>query len=412
MPLYTYKAKDRKGAVISGSLEAESRTAVNTRLQAMGYFTVSIQGGPETTTTVSKGGKVTKVAVRRSVRIKAEDQASFYRQMSDLIGAGVPLVKALNIVKGQTPNPRLMEILSQVSADVQGGDTFASALEKHTSVFNKLTVALVRAGETGGMLDQTLSRIADFAENQDELRSKIKSAMAYPVIMMIFGSVVIFVLLTFVMPKILDIFKELGQELPLPTKILIAVSGFLRVYWVFMGAGIAGAVFLFRRFIRSESGAFRYHTILLQIPKFGELILKREIAAFTRTLGALLGNGVPILNAIAIAAEVMTIRPIRNEIVKIPEGITQGAGIAPTLRASSLFPPVVVNMVAIGEETGHLPEVLLRVADSYESQVERAIKTLTSFIEPVIIMLMGIVVGAIVISLLLPIFSLDPTQGM
>ena len=415
MPIFTYKAKDRKGVLINGSLEAESRSAVSTRLQAMGYFPVDIKGGdssPGAKKGSGKPGRMAKLTHNHCVKIKSADLAGFYRQMSDLIGAGVPLVKALNIVKGQSPNPKLMEILSQVSSDVQGGDTFATALDKHPSVFTKLTTALVRAGETGGLLDQTLIRIADFAENQDELRSKIKSAMAYPMLMVVFGTAVVFILLTFVMPKVLDIFKELGQTLPMMTQILIIVSEFLKSYWILMGVGGAVAVFLFRRYTATERGAFQFHIVLLKLPKFGDLLLKREIAAFTRTLGSLLRNGVPILNALSISSEVMSIRPIRNEIAKIPEGITQGAGIAPTLRSSPLFPAVVVNMVAIGEETGHLPEVLLRVADSYEAEVARSIKTLTAFIEPVIILAMGLAVGFIVIAMLLPIFSLDPTQGM
>lgn len=408
MPSFTYKAKDRKGELITGSLEADSRPTASARLQAMGYFPVDIQGGGE----AAGGGRLSGLTKRRSARVKTADLSSFYRQMCDLIGAGVPLVKALNIVKGQTPNPKLMEILSQVSADVQGGDTFAAALEKHSGAFGKLVVALVRAGEAGGLLDQTLSRIADFSESQEDLKGKIKSAMAYPLIMVFVGTTAVTVLLTFVMPKVLDIFKELNQTLPGPTQALIAISGFLKSYWHVLGVGIAVAVFLLRRYIATERGALQFHLFILKIPKFGELILKREIAAFTRTLGSLLRNGVPILNALSISAEVMSIRPIRNEIAKIPEGITQGTGIAPTLRSSPLFPPVVVNMVAIGEETGHLPEVLLRVAESYEAQVDRSVKMLTSFIEPVIILVMGLVVGFIVISMLLPIFSLDPTKGM
>lgn len=406
MPIFTYKAKDRKGEFISGSLEADTRAAVSARLQTMGYFPVDIRQND------AGGGKAKKLTSFGGGRIKSVELANFYRQMSDLIGAGVPLVKALNIVKGQTPNPRLMEILAQVSADVQGGDTFAVALEKHPKLFSKLSVALVRAGEAGGLLDQTLSRIADFAESQDELRAKIKSAMAYPIIMVVVGASAVTILMTFVMPKVMTIFNELNQTLPTPTIILRNTSNFLQAYWWMIALGLAIAWFAFRRYVKTERGAYLYHTMLLKIPKLGELILKREIAGFTRTFGSLLRNGVPILNALSISAEVMTIRPIRDEIAKIPEGITQGAGIAPTLRSSPLFPPVVVNMVAIGEETGHLPEVLLRVAESYEMQVDRAVKVLTSIIEPIIILVMGVVVGSIVIAMLLPIFDLDPTKGM
>jgi type II secretory pathway component PulF len=479
MPAFSYKAKDRKGEIVTGTLDAESRGAVNGRLQAMGYFPISISGGEGGGISTSSaragtkpmraksgnggwlagwlakkpgtvgrgapkpaGAAIKKTAARpaakmagrtavreavrrdakpggegnfltrkRGGRVRNTDLSEFYRQMADLIGAGVPLVKALAIVKGQTTHPTMLTVLGQVNSDVQAGDTFAAALERHATIFNKLNCALVRAGETGGLLDQTLGRIADFAESQDELRSKIKGALAYPLIMVLVGVTAVAVLLTYVMPKVLVIFKDLNQTLPVPTQILIHVSDFLQSYWLILAVALAIGYFLFRRFVATEHGQYRYHLLLLRIPKFGELILKREIAGFARTLGSLLRNGVPILNALSIASEVMTIRPIRSEIDKIPDSITQGAGMAASLRTSPLFPSVVVNMVAIGEETGQLPDVLMRVASSYESQVERDIKLLTSFIEPVIILMLGLVVGAIVISMLLPIFSLDPTAG-
>ncbi len=406
MPQFTYRAKDRKGAVISGQLEADNRLGVNTRLQAMGYFPVDIQATGE------GQGALAALQKGRKRRVATDDLTAFYRQMSDLIGAGVPLVKALNIVKNQTPNVALQAILAQVMNDVQEGDTFAGSLEKHAHVFNKLNVALVRAGEAGGLLDQTLARIADYSETQDELRAKVRGALAYPLVMMLVGAAAVTVLLVFVMPKVLTVFQELGQALPLPTLILIGLVHVLTEYKLFIVAGLVVAVVGVNRWLKTERGADQYHRILLKVPKLGTLLLKRQIAAFARTLGSLLRNGVPILNSLSIAAEVMTMRPVRAEIEKIPESITQGSGIAPSLRTSPLFPPVVVNMVAVGEETGQLPEVLLRVAGSYEMQVERDIKTLTSFIEPVIILVMGVVVGFIVFAMLLPIFSIDPTQGL
>lgn len=408
MPAFTYKAKDRSGQLINGSLEAESRAAVNTRLQAMGLFPIAIAGDESK----EGGGALQRLSQTRAPKIKSLDLTSFYRQMSDLIGAGVPLVKSLSIVKNQTTNPTMAKILTQVNADVQGGDTFAKALEKHPKTFNKLTIALVRAGETGGLLDQTLERVAAYAEAQDELRSKIKAALAYPMIMVFVGAAVIIILLTFVMPKILTIFDEMDQALPMVTQVLVAISLFLSKYILLVVLAAVAAAWLFRRYMATERGATQVHLMMLKLPKFGELILKREIAGFTRTLGSLLRNGVPILNALGIAGEVMSIRPIRHEIEKIPESITQGSGMAPALRDSPLFPSVVVNMVAVGEETGNLPDTLLRVAESYERQVDRDVKTLTSFIEPVIILVLGIVVGFIVIAMLLPLFSIDPSAGL
>jgi type II secretion system protein F len=403
MPSYTYKAKDQKGQPIIGTLEAESRGAVNARLQAMGYFPIDIQGGKE-----SKGVTLKSLSLRRGIKIRSDDLSTFYRQISDLIGAGVPLVKSLGIIKSQTTNPALNAVMGQINADVQGGDTFARALEKHDQVFSKLTVALVRAGETGGLLDQIMNRIADYSEAQDEVRSKVKAALAYPFIMVLVGALAIIVLLTFVMPKVLGIFEELDQQLPILTQMLIDFSEFLQKYGVFLIIGAIALVMAFKRYIKTEHGAMKFHKFLLRIPKFGDLILKREVGAFARTLGSLLQNGVPVLNALDISAEVMSLMPIRKELLAIPESITQGAGMSPALRQSDLFPAVVVNMVAIGEETGRLPEILSRVADSYETQVDRDLKMLTSIIEPLVMVLLGLIVFVIVLAMLLPIFTIDP----
>lgn len=409
MPQFTYKAKDRKGALINGQLEAETRSAAGARLQSMGYFPVAIN---EAGSSENGTGALGAFGRARAKRIRHSDLADFYRQMADLIGAGVPLVKALGIVKNQTPNPALTAVLAQVVSDVQEGDTFAAALDKHQKHFNKLNVALVRAGEAGGLLDETLQRIADYSETQEELRAKIRAALAYPMIMVGVGTVAVGILLTVVMPKVLTIFTELDQEIPWMTNSLLLFVTFLSNFKYYLIVAIAVAAGSFYRFVHTETGAYKFHRFLISLPKLGTLIIKREVAAFARTLGSLLRNGVPILNSLSIAAEVTTIRPIRQEIEKIPDSITQGSGIANALRGSALFPPLVVNMVAVGEETGHLPEVLLRVAGSYETQVDRDIKTLTSFIEPLIILVLGIVVGYIVFSMLLPIFSIDPTKGL
>lgn len=418
MPSYSYKARDRKGALISGQLDADTRAAVSARLQTMGYFPIEIRGdAPEKKaggTPAAGWGAQLRAFWDEAARprVRSQDLTAFYRQMSDLIGAGIPLVKALAIVRDQMPNPTLARILATLSSDVQGGDTFARAMDKHPQVFSKLTVALVKAGETGGLLNDVLARVADYAEAQDELRAKVKSAMAYPIVMMFVGGAAVAIMMLYVMPRVLAIFKELDQALPGPTQFLINLTDFLHSYGWMVGLGLVAAVFLVARYIKTEKGAYQYQLALLRVPRLGDMILKREIAAFTRTLGSLLQNGVPILNALSIASEVMTNRPIRTEVEKIPEGITQGSGMAPTLRGSRLFPPVVVNMVNVGEETGNLPHVLLRVARAYEIEVDRAVKTLTSFIEPAIILILGLVVGFIVFAMLLPIFSIDPTGGM
>jgi type II secretion system protein F len=404
MPNFTYKAKDAKGEAIHGSMEAESQAIVINRLQSMGYFPLLVRA--EVT-----GKRISTLSKLLRGRVRNSDISAFNRQLADLISAGIPLVKALAIIVNQTPSENLREIISTVSGDVQGGDTLASALSKHPAVFSKLYCAMVRAGETGGMLDSILERLADFSEMEDEIRNKIKSAMIYPVVMIVAGMTAITILMTVVIPKIMSIFKDMDQALPVPTQILIGIMNFLGNRWyLIIGGALLGCGAIYQ-FLHTEEGRAFWHRAQLRIPIVGDVILKREIARFARTLGSLLKNGVSILSSLEITREVMSNNLVQEEILKVSENITQGSGIASPLKGSKIFPPLVVNMVAIGEETGRLHDVLLRIASSYEVQVERSIKTLTSLIEPMIILFMGLVVMFVVVSMLLPIFTLDPTQG-
>jgi type II secretion system protein F len=402
---FSYKAKDSKGSLIQGSLEAESQPLVVTRLQAMGYFPVLITNE----SAKKKKSEGLKHLFRR--KITSTEIANFNRQLSDLVAARIPLVKALGVIITQTPGEALREIVQQISSDVQGGDTLAQALSRHPRIFSKLYIAMVRAGETGGMLDVVLQRLADFSEAEEELRGRIKSALAYPVVMVLAGSVAVGVLMTVVIPRIVGIFASLHQALPTPTLILIAISDFLTKTWLILLLGAILAVAGIINFGKTSKGRILIDRLKLRMPLFGPLIIKRETSRFARTLGALLHNGVPILIALEIVQEVMTNRIVQQEVAKLPPNISQGASISQSLKGSDLFPPVVINMIAIGEETGRLDQILVRVAESYESQVDREVKALTSVMEPLIILFMGLVVGFIVISMLLPIFSLDPTAG-
>lgn len=404
MPTFTYKAKDQKGELIQGTLEAENQTAVVNRLQAMGFFPVLIQAEARKKDRGSFLGGIMKS------RIRASDLATFNRQLADLISAGVPLVKSLGIILNQTSNEQLKSILQEINNDVSAGDTLAKALTKHPKVFSKLYCAMVKSGEAGGMLDGVLQRLADFSEDEENLKGKVKSALAYPVIMVLAGAGAVIVLMTVVIPKIVNIFAELNQALPLPTQILIKITNFLANYWLFIlligGFGVSALW----RYSKTGEGKRIFHRLQLQMPLLGLVITKKEVARFARTLGSLLHNGVSILNALEITEEVIVNVFVSEEIAKISDNITQGAGVAAPLRNSNIFPPVVVNMIAIGEETGRLDEVLLKIASSYEMEVDRSVKLLTSLIEPIIILVMGCIVGFIVIAMLLPIFNIDPTM--
>jgi len=406
MATFSYRAKDAKGEVIEGTMEAEGPQAVASRLQAMGYYPVNIRGESE--------AKRKSAGLFQSVRrrhIKTADLAAFNRQLSDLISAGVPLVKALNVIVSQTPNETLREIVAKISSDVQGGDTLAQAMAKHPQAFSKLYVAMVRAGETGGMLDGVLQRLADFAENEQEVKGRVQTILIYPIIMVAVGSAAVAILMTVVMPKIVRIYTDLGQTLPGITKALIEISSFIGHFWWAIALGVAALIFAGWNFLKTDEGKTLFDTWALKMPVFGGVIRKREVARFARTFGALLANGVSILPALDIVIEVMANNVVRREVARIPKEISQGAGVATTLRQSKVFPPVVVNMIAIGEETGRLAEVLGRIAHSYEIEVDRSVKTLVSLIQPLVILILGVVVGFIVIAMLLPIFSLDPSAG-
>ncbi len=403
MATFSYKAKDQKGNLVQGVLEAEHNTAVINRLQAMGYYPVEIID--------ESALKKERVSLARVIRrrIPLNALVNFNRQLADLISAGVPLVRGLTIIVNQTHNPFLREIVEKVLQDVQEGDTLAKALSKHPKVFNKLYCAMVKAGERGGFLDVVLQRLADLAEKEQDLKAKVKATLMYPAVMIIASIGAIIVLMTVVVPKIVAIFQELQQTLPLPTQILIAISWWLSNYWWLIILSIAGVILLVWNFSRSEKGRWQIDSFKLRIPLFGMIVLKQEIGRFARTLGSLLANGVPILEALDITKEVATNKLVAVEIDKIIAEVTQGSSMSKVMRTGTIFPPIMINMIAVGEETARLPEVLSKVATSYEGDVDRSLKMLTSLIEPLVILTMGVVVAFIVISILLPIFNLDPT---
>jgi type II secretory pathway component PulF len=403
MPSFVYRAKDMKGAAIQGSIEAESPAQVTQRLQTMGYFPVSV---------VEDKSSDSAARVRASKgRVRINDMATFMRQMADLLSAGVPLVKALDIIQGQSSSMTMQSIVSQLSQSVSGGDALYQAMSRHPRVFSKLQCAMVKAGEAGGLLDEVLMRLADFTETEADLRGKIKAALTYPLVMVAVGIVSVLVLLVYVMPKIVGIYSELDQQLPLPTEILLTISNMLTDFWYIFLGGLLAVSLVSWQVISSPEGRRTVDRLVLLLPILGDVIRKREIANFSRTLGSLLHNGVSILPALEIVHDVLANRSIAEEVSHIPEAVTQGQGMAGSLKKSQTFPAVVVNMIAVGEETGRLDQVLLKISKSYDTEVDRSLKTLTSLIEPIIILALGIVVGFIVIAMLLPIFSIDPGGG-
>lgn len=398
---YNYKAKKLSGEIIEGIIDADSRRLVINKLQKMQVFPISV--------IEANGGKglSREVSIQLFQRIGLTDIMTFSRQMSDLLRAGLPLVRCLDVIVQQTYNPKMQEVIKSLRSDVQTGMAFSDAMKKHKKAFSTLYHSMIRAGEAGGMLDSVMERLAQFLENEHETRSKIISAMTYPAFMVIVCFFVMIILFTVVVPNFQVMFSDIDMALPIATQILLAMSELIGSWWwALCIAAIAGFI-LFRKYLKTEKGRLQFDTLILKAPLFGELVRKREIAKFSRTLGTLLGNGVAILNALAITEQVITNQVLKNDIQGFADSIKEGIKLSDRMAQSSLFPPVAINMVAVGEETGSLEITLGRVADAFESETDRVIKTITTIIEPVMIVIMAFIVGFIVFAMIMPIFQLS-----
>ncbi|MDD5089739.1 MAG: type II secretion system inner membrane protein GspF [Candidatus Wallbacteria bacterium] len=394
MGKFAYKARSRDGKTISGEMEADSKDLVVTRLREKGFF-------------VTQCKEKTKEITLFQRKVKSYEVAVFARQFATMIGAGVPLVKCLGILHEQTENPRFRQVLARIRSDVEGGATFSKALERCPEIFSELFVDLVRAGEAGGILDEILNRLANYLESSEQLKSKVKGALTYPIVVATIAVGVVFFLLTFVLPNFKNIFQGMGDAaLPLPTRVLLGVSDFLSAYFVFILMGLAAMAYGLKRFFCTKQGRRIWDTNLLRMPVIGILMRKVAIAKFTRTLGTLVSSGVPILQALEVTAATAGNVVISDAIHKTRVSIREGESIAEPLKASTVFPPMVVQMIAVGEETGELDGMLIKIAEFYEQEVDTAIKGLTSIIEPVIIVFMGVVVGGIVMAIFLPMLEI------
>ncbi|NLF58276.1 MAG: type II secretion system F family protein, partial [Candidatus Hydrogenedens sp.] len=325
--------------------------------------------------------------------------------------SGMMITRALRTLVEQTENPKLAKVIEQLRDDVQKGSSLAEAMDKHPDIFPTMYCSLVRAGETGGMLEEVLWRICAFGEQEEELRGKAVSAMVYPAFLLTIGSIAIFILVSFVFPKFIKVFEEFNAELPLPTRMVMGVCNFMGNWWwaVLIGLGVFGYAAV--RHFRTETGRRQLDAFILKMPVVRGVVTKYEMAKFSRTLGTLMDNGVPILTSIKITADTMGNWLIRDEVSQIHIGVTEGESLSETLRQRKFFPPVVVSMFAVGEESGRVGTVAKRVADAYDIEVDRAVKAMTALFEPLLIVIMGVIVGFLVIAMLLPMLSLSSTVG-
>jgi general secretion pathway protein F len=404
MPVYEYTALDRKGKNTRGIVDADSPQAARQKLRASGVYPVEVRQSGSKQKEIS--GRPVPMSVHFS-RVGSAEVTAATRQLAILIGAGVSLVAALDALMAQSSNPAFTRVLAQVKESVNEGNSLAHALSEHPKLFSQIYVNMVRAGEASGSLDLVLARLADFSESQQAFTSRVKAALAYPVLMMIIGSLILFFLVTFIVPNITRIFVEMEQTLPLPTVLLMGVGGFLKSFWWLL-AGLAAAVAVVAaRLVKSSRGRRIWDEMRLRTPLMGGIHIRMAMARFGRTLGSLLRSGVPVLTAMKIVRNIVNNNAIAEAIDDAMENIGQGTSIAGPLSRSRWFPPMVVQMISVGEQSGELESMLDKIADVYEREAEGRLTAMTSMLEPVMILVMGVVVGFIVISILLPIFEMN-----
>lgn len=405
MPLFAYKAADSAGKVSKGVVEAaEERGAVG-RLQEMGLIPIRVR--PAVGGSKRLGLGLSRAGRSLFQRVTGKDLVALTQDLSSLLEAGLPVDRALAILKGVAEKPRMKEIIGEVLKAVEGGSYLSDALAKFPRVFSSFYVNMVRAGEAGGVLEGVLSRLGEFLESTQDLKDYVKSALVYPIFLLLMGGVSIIILLTFVIPKFSVIFSDLGQAIPLPTQILLAVSALIRDYWWALAGALALAVFGLRRYAASPAGRFNLDRRKMQAPVLGPLVRRIEVARFARTLGTLMQSGVPILQALNLVKGIMTNRVIVQSLDQVYDRVKEGERLSRPLEELGIFPSLAIQMVTVGEETGRLDRMLVKVAENYEKVVRNTIKRLISFLEPAMILLMGLVVGFIVVSMLMAIFSVN-----
>ncbi len=396
---FAYKVRDKEGKMVAGTLEADSQAVVATKLRSMGFAPVLIE---EQKTNVGK----MEIKLPWSGRVKAKDLAVFSRQFATMINSGLSLLRALNILAEQTENKKLAATIADIRTDVEKGESLSASLSKHPKVFKRLYVAMIRAGEIGGVLDSVLLRLAENLETEVALKQKIKSAMTYPTVVFCLVIVILIGMLIFVVPTFKNLYKDLGGDLPMPTRVLIGLSDNAKKFWYIVAALAIGAAVGIKRWVNTEQGRGKWDALKLKVPIFGLLVHKTALSRFSRTLAVLMRSGVPILQSLDIVKETVNNTVMSTAVADVSTSVKEGESIARPLERHDIFPPMVVQMISVGEETGALDTMLGKIADFYDQEVEATVDALTSLIEPVLIAVMGVVVGGMVVALYMPMFNI------
>src|SRR3954453_7733052 len=394
---YAYKVRDRGGKVVSGDLVADGEALAVAPLRHMGLAPVSVEEQ-------KPGGMKMEINLRPG-HVKRKELAVVARQFATMVNSGLPILRALAILGDQTESKELAKVLTSVRLDVEQGSSLSAAMVKFPKAFNDLFIAMVKAGEAGGVLDTVLLKLAENIEKDVSLRRRIKSAMTYPVVVVCMVSLIMAAMLLFVVPQFKDIYKQLGGKLPVPTLVLIAVSDAMKHYWYMVIGAVIGGYFGLKRYRMTEAGRVRTDKIMLRIPVFGPLFHKTALSRFSSTLAMLLAAGVPILQALDIVTETVNNRVLSAAVADVQDSVREGESIAKPLARHPVFPPMVVQMLAVGEETGGVDTMLTKVAEFYDDEVTATVDALTSLIEPLLIAFVGAAVGAAVIALYMPMFN-------
>ena len=398
MPIYNYIVKDSTGKTISGTVEAPNTTLAGDILRERSYVVVSLA---EKTT-----GGFFQQLLERFRGVTLGEKTIFARQMATMVSAGLPLTNAMEILRIQAGSERMKEVLGGMLADVQGGNSLAKSMAKHPDVFDKVTVALVEAGEASGKLDLLLTQLADNLEKERDFRSKTRGALIYPAVIGIAMVAVFIIMMIFVVPRLTALYEDIGADLPLPTKILIAISNLLVHGWwaLLVVLGVGG--FIAYKYLSTDKGKYRLANFTFKFPIFGKLNKESELARFSRTLGLLVGAGIPITQALEIVANAMSNVLYRDSILAAEKQVEKGVPLSVPIRADPNFDPLISQMIAVGEETGKMDEVLGKVAGFFEAQAETSIKNLSTALEPIILVVLGVMVGGLVLSIITPIYNL------
>jgi type IV pilus assembly protein PilC len=421
MPKYSYIALDQRGQESKGVIEVASQNEAIGRVKEMGLFPTKIfeaekikekTAGKKAKAPAKKGGKKSAMDIQIKIpflsgRVKPKVLTTFTRQLATLVDAGLPLLRGLRVLEKQERNKVLKDILGELSLSIEGGSTFSEALAQHPKVFNRLFVNMVKAGELGGVLEVVLKRLAEFSEKAQKIKGKVKAAMFYPMAVLIVAMAILILLTVFVIPRFRDVFNGMDMKLPTFTLIVLGISQVIKDHILETAGVVAICVVIFLIIInKTKLGRYLWDKFKLKVPVLGPVVSKVSISRFTRTLGTLVSSGVPILQALTIVKETSGNVIVANAVNGVHESVKEGETITAPLEASGVFPPMVVSMVDVGEQTGALPEMLLRIADNYDEEVDNSVAAMTSLLEPIMIVFLAVIVGSIVIAMFLPLISM------